>query len=804
VGKNQAIFIVGWIYPVPTGGTSAGRIYYNITFTITRPDGTTEIRVHDTNTEATTGFNYACSTAGTWKVKIDFPGDLVLNDRTPATATYQWTVTETPIPVPAQNPLPTGPWSYPISPLNQEWYQISGDWAKVYSDGGQSNANYYSDGPDTAHILWKQLYSAVGGLLGGDQGYEYAPRSNYITSQTNPVASHGRIYFTRTGYGAGGNTSLVTEFDDAPLLYCVDQKTGETIWTVRLPTINYTTGQNVAAARTGGGTLQMVTLAISKGVSPIVAGFAGGDQYGERYLWVSGGGLWKVDPLTGEILWYQLQPALSPVYYDGAWYISGYPSGNYSCVSAIGDKYDSWDVAGIVWTKSLTQSSISASYITEGYIVAVRTTGTLSEQQRRLETWNAKTGALIANGTFSYGASSEGSSTCAGLGNYYIHNADGCTRAWSFKTGSLAWTSQPMNMPWGLFGNYHASVGYGVVIQASYDGYKYAYNVTNGNLVWKQFAGDNNPYNFEYAQNAPPTWGTAVLADNKVYWASGEHTAASPAQRGDRLYCNDATTGALLWSLNGFKGTRGFVGGISSGMLWYWNQYDGCIYMFGKGETQTTVTAPQTAVSLGNGIVIQGRVTDMSPGAAGTPAVSDASMSDWMANVYMQLPLPANTMVTGVTVHLVATTASGNVIDIGHTQTDSNGYYGMMWTPENSDLYTVIASFEGSGAYYSSYAETSVGVAPAVSQAPSADQVASQVVSQLPPTPDVPSADQIAQQVVSGLPPTVSANEIANQVANKVVSELPAVSSTDYAIIAAVVIAIVIGLANLVMLKKRK
>ena len=59
-----------------------------------------------------------------------------------------------------------------------------------------------------------------------------------------------------------------------------------------------------------------------------------------------------------------------------------------------------------------------------------------------------------------------------------------------------------------------------------------------------------------------------------------------------------------------------------------YNCYDNQIYCIGKGPSGTTVEAPMTAVTAGDSVVIQGTVTDKSPGtkAKGTPAVSDASM----------------------------------------------------------------------------------------------------------------------------------------------------------------------------------
>ena len=53
----------------------------------------------------------------------------------------------------------------------------------------------------------------------------------------------------------------------------------------------------------------------------------------------------------------------------------------------------------------------------------------------------------------------------------------------------------------------------------------------------------------------------------------------------------------------------------------------------------------------------------------GVPAVSDASMSDWMEYVYMQKPKPTNT--TGVEVVFETQDPNGNNYEIGRTTSDA-------------------------------------------------------------------------------------------------------------------------------------
>jgi hypothetical protein len=108
--------------------------------------------------------------------------------------------------------------------------------------------------------------------------------------------------------------------------------------------------------------------------------------------------------------------------------------------------------------------------------------------------------------------------------------------------------------------------------------------------------------------------------------------------------------------------------------------------------------------------MITGRVLDVCAGAKqeavsanypnGLPAVSDASMEQFMESVYMQQPLPHN--LTGVQVILSVIDANGNYRTIGSTTSDGTGAFGFNWTPDISGTFTSIATFPGSNGYYGS------------------------------------------------------------------------------------------------------
>jgi len=183
--------------------------------------------------------------------------------------------------------------------------------------------------------------------------------------------------------------------------------------------------------------------------------------------------------------------------------------------------------------------------------------------------------------------------------------------------------------------------------------------------------------------------------------------------RGANLYALNTTTGQPVWSINGFY-DQGHAGGdaIADGYFVTFNGYDNQIYVFGQGPSKTTVNAPNIDVTTATPVSITGSVTDISAGSQqdavaanypnGLPAVSDASQSNFMESVYMQQPMPTN--ITGVPVTLSVIDSNGNYRQIGTTTTNAMGNYGFSWTPDIPGDYTVIATFAGSGSYYSSSA----------------------------------------------------------------------------------------------------
>jgi hypothetical protein len=275
-----------------------------------------------------------------------------------------------------------------------------------------------------------------------------------------------------------------------------------------------------------------------------------------------------------------------------------------------------------------------------------------------------------------------------------------------------------------------------------------------------------------------------AVADGKIYLFTSEHSPNTPLYEGALVRCVDAMSGKELWTLDDWSHSNTMA--VADGYIVYNNLYDMRIYCVGKGPSATTVSAPQTVIPLGQKVLITGSVTDQSSGAKGTPAISDESMGDWMAYIYMQKPKPANA--GGVKVHITATDPNNNFQDIGTATTDTKGNYAIMWNPPVEGQYKVIATFEGTKSYGDSDATTYFGVGPAETVRP--------VVTPTPtqnPTPTVPPT----------IAPTTPAPTTSETPSPAVTPPASGTLTTTYAAITAAVIVIVAIAAALILRKRR-
>jgi hypothetical protein len=262
-----------------------------------------------------------------------------------------------------------------------------------------------------------------------------------------------------------------------------------------------------------------------------------------------------------------------------------------------------------------------------------------------------------------------------------------------------------------------AAIAHGRLYTAGMAGEMNAYDVKTGTRIWTYDAID--PYNeILWGVNWPLP--ITIISDGKIYLFHQEHSGIDPRPRGAPAICLDAETGEVIWRIAGaFRTTR--WGGqpiIGDSTIAIFDTYDNRIYAVGKGPSATAVSASPKISVHGSNVLVEGTVTDISPGTEdyalrarfpnGVPAVADESMSDWMLYVYKQFPRPADAL--GIEVVVSVLDPNNNYYEVGRTTTDSKGFFSLSFEPEVPGDYTVIATFEGSKSYYGSDAQTAVSV----------------------------------------------------------------------------------------------
>jgi hypothetical protein len=308
---------------------------------------------------------------------------------------------------------------------------------------------------------------------------------------------------------------------------------------------------------------------------------------------------------------------------------------------------------------------------------------------------------------------------CLAYGKWTSWESDTMTLyCYSADTGAELWKVQPASSDFAMQAGVNVVAAYGNFYVSGYDGYLHCIDANTGHVIWSSMSrlGGTEMPEEVYPMSAP------TVADGKVFVSTSKSYETEPLYRGHCLYAFNATDGNQVWNISGQITTPY----ISDGYIIGANNYDNQIYTFGKGTSAITVDAPMTAVTVGTKMVIQGSVTDQSPGAKGTPAIADQDMTAWMQYLYQDQPMPTNAH--GVPVSIDAVDPNGNFVHLGDVVSDSSGKYALAWTPPSvSGTYTIIATFAGSESYYSSTTETTAiivdapvaTVAPVVAQAPS-------------------------------------------------------------------------------------
>jgi outer membrane protein assembly factor BamB len=719
-----------------------------LTVTVIAPDNTTTtLGPFDTDSTGGTGTVLVPDQVGTYRLQTHFPSQKMVpaftfpaTERTYAASDSEWlnlVVQEEPIAYFPAFPLPTEYWNRPINAQFYEWTPLTGNWLRPTGSYSMPPIEKFhagnDDAPETAHILWNRQY-AQGGMTGGEQdimGYEMGDA--YVGKFAGTVVIDGVMYYNR--YQSTGGSAVTQE------VVAVNLKTGEELWTKNWNNTRLALGQ--------------------------VYNFQGFNYYGAfAYLWTVTGTTWDAyDALTGRWV-YRITnvPAATPNYnYYGergeiirytvdlrnGW-MSMWNSSkatNPQTAQAVAD--GSWDVPGatyngtrgIQWNVTIPKGLPGAVCHAEvdDLILGSQSSAFPSYSGSTITSWAISTkkgseGTLIFNKTWTVPSGTEEAtwvwSDVSFEDRVFIMSCKETLRFYGFDldTGEYKWTTEPESYlqyydKW--YGPMHA---YGLFYSERMSGQTIAYDIQTGKQVWNFNCTD--PYSeILWSENFPTMFHFAT--DGKLYLSYGEHSPNLNA-RGAPMVCLNATTGEEIWRISWFGVWWGGTCVIGDSTMAGLNAgYDNRIYAFGKGASATTISAsPKTSMN-GDKILVEGYITDIAPGTTdydvaarfpnGVPAVSDASMTDFMQYVYMQYPRPTST--TGVDVTISVFDPNNNLYEVATATSDENGFYKCTFTPEVSGEYTVVATFAGTKSYWGSNAQTAITVddAPQATTAPVAE-----------------------------------------------------------------------------------
>jgi hypothetical protein len=745
VGVNQPTLVTWTLDKVNPLATIRSNQWEGIIVTITGPDNVVE-RKGPLTAWATGGavFSYVPKKTGLYTIKADFPGQWVNGSYTSISTAYgnwangtgtryyenRWykpcsgteilNVTDQQVPGIANAPLPTSFWTAPVTADNKGWYEFMNNWLMPgYDRTGGTFVAFgtayvpYGSAPDSPHILWKQPVQ-TGGVVGGAFGDKtFYTGLTYETLYT-PYILNGRIIYN--DHGLSSTATFGTR--------CIDLYTGEEIW--------YLNATNIAFCQT----LDVET-GNEHGVLGYMWSISGStwtmyDAFSARLVCtvtnMASGGTYAQGP-NGEILYYVLNVAQkSLVMWNSSRAIYGHIYDTWS--PTLGGTYNASRSAGttetalthspfigVEWNVTIPQlwNGTSIQLLDEGYLLAATNTQMnwpptycqaafdVILDRDSAGAYPDSISALWMTNRTNMETHRPSYSKNIGGGVFAFWDEGACSlHAYDIKSGAELWISDPITTGWGHF-NSGLHIAYGKVYMGDYDGTFRAYDVATGDLAFSFYCG-NAGYLTPYGSFPVNSF---TIVDHKIFLTNDEHSPDSILWTGAKLWCIDADTGASLWNYS----SRLRQATPSNGILTCFNLYDNCIYTFGKGASKTTVAAPLVQVPLGNGVTLTGTVTDQTPSIKDTAAISDESMDAWMQYMFLQKPRPADAK--GVKVTLTATDSNGNPEPIGEATTDSNGNYGLMWTPKMQGQYKITASFEGTNSYWSSDATTYLGVSAA-------------------------------------------------------------------------------------------
>jgi len=727
IGVGQQLTVNLWLFPLPQDYLYGN--YYpsfsGVTVTFIKPDGTQDTfapvdatgayAAGHVELTASLFFYYTPQMAGNWSVSFTMPAQNITDSTgtvqylgctsSPATFTvqtgtvlagllngYPW----------AELPNSNVYWSYPINSNNREWSQISGDWLGSHIFGSSVQGvtcrlwQPYGTGPSTAHIVW-DYNDNMAGIIGG--AYGSTSYSN-VFSIPDFVIVDGKL-IVNVELNSYQGSSKVNGFEG------IDLATGHVLYTANGTVMNalHLPGNPYAQTSAANG----IVLANSYGAIPT------------PYLFGTSGSTWNYyDPFTGLLMRQIFNASSSYKIIDGTNLAYATASNVLECWNITRVVNNNWPT-GITWTTTLPRSLLNSYPAIFG--VSTDASTIICKTANQYYGYSAKDGSSIWNLTLNYPVITNEQMTLYGVDDFVVWDPTASSyHMYSMLTGAQLWespsivtSSSPWASTWTIYLSETNDLNNFYVMLP--DGTIAAMSLATGQIVWRSTAIPST----EYTENAVPDVIGLVMVGGNIYAYGGYSVLyqLDPIPRFGLMACVNATTGDITYTLNGGV----MPNAAADGYVIAYGQNDGNVYCVGKGTTSTTVSAPQTAITAGTPVIIQGSVLDKSPASSdatltamfpnGVPAISDDNMSVWMDYLHMQNSTLLNTppAVNGIPVTLNALDSNGNYMTLGTTTSDGSGSFKYQWTPITPGIYTLYATFAGSNSYYSSYAETGAIVA---------------------------------------------------------------------------------------------
>jgi outer membrane protein assembly factor BamB len=633
-----------------------GQGWEDMSVTIEKPDGTTET-ISNVVTDATggTGRTFVPQKEGTYYLQTHFPeqvttsskramigpvGTVMLASDSPKLALV---VQAEPIEYYPPDPLPTEYWTRPINAQHREWSNVSG--SSYMSDE-------YNEAPGSPHVLWTRPLT-IGGLVGGDIGVQsFEIGDAYQGKFSSRVIISGVFIYMH-------DTNI------RPRVYtAVDLRTGEVIWEKVL-------GDNLTIT------------------TPQLFYWDSYNYHGTfAYLWcVSGSNWYSYDPFTGEprysmtnvpsgttligekgIIyrytvnlnrqWMALWNASALGSMRGSWSPSGGFGGNiYASLNASATSGSAGAAATRAWAWNISIPEGLPGSV-RGVKLGDKVVGADTSQSRQeVNLWAfslepGKEGRLLYNKTWkfpdswietnvsfiTYGSSWALTEMDANIGLIWAKE-ELMHYAFDLNTGAFMWKQEiPQQTHLDTY-SIGRRIAYGRMYTVGQGGMLHCFNATNGKLLWIYNATD---------QYSEFLWGNhwsediLFISGGKIYMFHSEHSPINPLFRGAPAICIDAETGEEVWRVDGLFRKTDWGGGpiMGDSVIAMYNTYDQRIYAIGKGPSAATVSANPKVSTEGGKVLVEGMVTDVSPGTKnsavmmrfpnGVPAVSDASQGEWM------------------------------------------------------------------------------------------------------------------------------------------------------------------------------